>query len=205
MNNEDNRQSSFFAVLSRMKYIYRWSLMRNTERESLSEHSLETAVIAHALAVIGRERFGRCIEPDRVALLAMYHDAPEILTGDMPTPVKYFNPQLRSAYAEVEENAGQRLLEMLPEELRSVYKSLIIPDDNEAEHHRLVKAADKLSALIKCIEERKAGSTEFVSAEKATLAAIHAMEMPEAEYFLETCIPAFSLTLDAALSPSDCE
>ncbi|MBE6760468.1 MAG: 5'-deoxynucleotidase [Ruminococcaceae bacterium] len=188
-------QSGFFAMLSRMKYISRWALMRNTERENLSEHSLETAVIAHALAVLGNARFGRQVNPERVALLAVYHDVPEILTGDMPTPVKYYNPQIREAYGEVERTAGERMLSMLPEDIRESYRSLLIQEEGSLEA-RLVKAADKLSALIKCIEERKAGNMEFVCAQRATEQSLRAMELPEADAFLEEFIPAYSLTLD---------
>ena len=182
---------SFFAMFSRMKYIDRWALMRNTERENLSEHSLETAVIAHALAVLGNTRFGRQVDPERVALLAVYHDVPEILTGDMPTPVKYYSPRIREAYGEVERTAGERMLAMLPEDIRESYRSLLIQEEGTVEA-RLVKAADKLSALIKCIEERKAGNMEFVCAERATEQSLRAMNLPEAEAFL----PAYSLTLD---------
>ena len=196
-NDKGAHGSGFFAMLARMKYISRWALMRNTERENLSEHSLETAFIAHALAVIRRDVFGGSADPERIAVYAMYHDAPEILTGDMPTPVKYFTPGLRSAYAEVEKKAGERLLDMLPEELRPAYRDLLVPDESSYEH-RCVKAADKLSALIKCIEERKAGNMEFSAAERSTLEALRAMDMPEAEYFLENFIPAYSLTLDAS-------
>ena len=188
-------QSGFFAMLSRMKYISRWALMRNTERENLSEHSLETAVIAHALAVLGNSRFGRQVNPERVALLAVYHDVPEILTGDMPTPVKYYNPQIREAYGEVERTAGERMLAMLPDDIREEYRSLLIQEEGSLEA-RLVKAADKLSALIKCIEERKAGNMEFVCAERATEQSLRAMELPEADAFLEEFIPAYALTLD---------
>lgn len=188
-------QSGFFAMLSRMKYISRWALMRNTERENLSEHSLETAVIAHALAVLGNVRFGRSYSPERVALLALYHDTPEILTGDMPTPVKYYNPQLRAAYGEVERTAGERMLAMLPEDMRESYRPLLIQDEGSGEH-RLVKAADKLSALIKCIEERKAGNMEFACAEKATERSLRDMNLPEADAFLAEFIPAYALTLD---------
>ena len=187
--------SSFFAMLSRMKYISRWALMRNTERETLSEHSLETAVLAHALAVLRNTRFGGDVSAERVALLALFHDAPEILTGDMPTPVKYFNPRLRSAYGEVEKASGERLLAMLPEDMRPEYEPLLLSDE-QSEEHRLVKAADKLSALIKCIEERKAGNLEFVSAEKATRAALERMDMPEVGCFIDEFLDAYSLTLD---------
>lgn len=188
-------QSGFFAMLSRMKYISRWALMRNTERENLSEHSLETAIIAHALAVLGNVRFDRGLNPERVALLAVYHDTPEILTGDMPTPVKYYSPQIRAAYSEVERTAGERLLAMLPDDMRDSYRELLIPDEGSLEH-RLVKAADKLSALIKCIEERKAGNMEFVCAERSTEQSLRDMHLPEADAFLEEFIPAYSLTLD---------
>ncbi len=188
-------QSGFFAMLSRMKYISRWALMRNTERENLSEHSLETAVIAHALAVLGNTRFGRQVNPERVALLAVYHDVPEILTGDMPTPVKYFNPQIREAYGEVERTAGERMLSMLPEDIRESYRSLLVQEEGTIEA-RLVKAADKLSALIKCIEERKAGNMEFVCAQRATEQSLREMGLPEADAFLEEFIPAYALTLD---------
>ncbi|MBQ4313054.1 MAG: 5'-deoxynucleotidase [Clostridia bacterium] len=187
--------SSFFAMLSRMKYISRWSLMRNVERESLSEHSMETAVIAHALAVLRNTRFGGNVDADRVALLALYHDISETLTGDMPTPVKYTSPQMRAAYGEVERSASQRLMLMLPEDLRGTYTELICQDE-QTEEHRLVKAADRLSALIKCIEERKAGNRDFASAEKSTLDAIVAMDMPETQVFIEEFLPAYSLTLD---------
>lgn len=188
-------QSGFFAMLSRMKYISRWALMRNTERENLSEHSLETAIIAHALAVLGNVRFGKQFDPERVALLALFHDTPEILTGDMPTPVKYYNPQLREAYGEVERTAGERMLGMLPEDMRDSYRPLLIQDE-ASDEHRLVKAADKLSALIKCIEERKAGNMEFSCAERATEQSLRDMQMPEADAFMAEFIPAYSLTLD---------
>jgi len=188
-------QSGFFAMLSRMKYISRWALMRNTERENLSEHSLETAVIAHALAVLGNERFGRQVSPERVALLAVFHDTPEILTGDMPTPVKYYNPRLREAYGEVERTAGERMLAMLPEDMRESYRPLLLQEEGTIEA-LMVKAADKLSALIKCIEERKAGNMEFVCAQRATEESLRAMKLPEADAFLEEFIPAYSLTLD---------
>lgn len=188
-------KNSFFALLSRMKYISRWALMRNTERENLSEHSLETAMIAHCLAVLRNVRCGGECNPEKVALLAMYHDAPEILTGDMPTPVKYFSKDIRNAYGEVEKASGERLVSMLPEDMREYYQPLLLQEKESAEHE-LVKAADKLSALIKCIEEKKAGNREFLSAETATLASLKKMELPEVEIFLKEFIPAYSLTLD---------
>ena len=187
--------SGFFAMLSRMKYISRWALMRNTEKETLSEHSLETAVIAHALAVLRNTRFGGSVDAEKVALMAIFHDASEIITGDMPTPIKYYSPQLRSMYGEVEQAAGEKLLSMLPDDLQGQYRDLLLQDE-ESEEHLLVKAADKLSALIKCIEERKAGNREFANAEDTTLAAVKAMNLPEAEAFLEEFLPAYALTLD---------
>lgn len=188
-------ESGFFAMLSRMKYISRWALMRNTENETLSEHSLETAVIAHALAVLRNTRFGGSVDPSKVALLAIFHDATEIITGDMPTPIKYYSPELRSMYGEVEQAAGEKLLSMLPEELRGQYRDLLLPDEGSDEHI-LVKAADKLSALIKCIEERKAGNLEFSNAEATTRKAIERMSLPEAQVFMQEFLPAYSLTLD---------
>lgn len=188
--------SSFFAMLSRMKYISRWALMRNTDNETLSEHTLETAYLAHALAELHNTRFGGSVDCGRIVLMAMYHDVPEILTGDMPTPVKYFNSQLRAAYGEVERAAEGQLLCALPDDLRPCYEPLIREELHSDIEHRFVKAADKLSALIKCIEERKAGNMEFVTAEQSTLASLHRMEMPEVECFLEEFLPAYSLTLD---------
>lgn len=185
---------SFFAMMSRMKYINRWALMRNTSYESLSEHSLEVAVIAQALAVIRNTRFGGNLSPDRAAALALFHDAPEILTGDMPTPVKYYDEDIRQAYKRVEAASVEKLLSMLPEDMRSPYRELLSPDDTE--YKKIIKAADKLSALIKCIEERRAGNMEFISAEASTLALINQCGVPEAEVFLQEFIPAYSRTLD---------
>lgn len=186
----------FFAVISRMKYINRWALMRNTINENISEHSLEVAFIAHALALIRNERFGGSINTERCALLAMYHDTTEIITGDLPTPIKYYSKEIRGAYDEVEQKAQSTLLSYLPDDLKKYYRPLLSPDDTEAELWRLVKGADKLSALIKCIEERNMGNLDFASAEKATLEAIHKLDLPEAEVFLEEFIPAYGLTLD---------
>lgn len=186
----------FFAMLSRMKYINRWGLMRNTQTENIAEHSLDVAIIAHALAVIRNKKFGGDLNPERAALLGAFHDASEIMTGDLPTPVKYFNAELREAYRQVEELSARRLLSMLPEELRSEYESVLSPQDDEHELWKIVKAADKLSALIKCIEEEKAGNREFSQAQTAAQEALGAMAMPEVDYFMENMLPAYRLTLD---------
>lgn len=186
---------SFFALISRMRYIGRWGLMRSSIPENVQEHSHMVAVIAHALGVIRREVFGRECDPNALAAAALFHDAPEIITGDMPTPVKYHSGALTAAYKEVERGAAEKLVSMLPVELRGAYEPLISGDVGE-ENEQLVKAADRLSAYIKCIEERKAGNLEFLSAERQTLERIRSMGLPEAEYFLEHFIPAFELDLD---------
>ncbi len=188
-------KSNFFAFASRIKYINRWALMRNTTYETLSQHSYEVATLAHALAVIGNRRLGKSYDAARAALLGLYHDTPEIITGDMPTPVKYYSPDMREAFATVERHAGDRLLSMLPADLRPDYQSLL-SEEGEAELHKLVKAADKLSAYIKCIEERKAGNTEFSAAEKSTEKALRALDCPELQIFTEEFLPAYSLPLD---------
>ena len=187
---------SFFAMLSRMKNIRRWALMRNTRSENICEHSHEVAVIAHALALLTNRHYGGNVDAEKCVMLAVYHDVPEILTGDMPTPVKYYNPAIREAYRQVEESACDKLLEMLPDDLREEYNKLIRPQDSNSEEMRLVKAADKLSALIKCIEETSQGNREFISARRATEQAIREMGVPAADEFLETYIPAYELTLD---------
>lgn len=188
--------SSFFSMISRMKYIDRWALMRNTYSENLSEHSLETAIIAHALAVIRNKRFGGTVNAERAALLALYHDVPEVITGDMPTPVKYFSDDIHNAYSEVECAAERRLLEMLPDDLIEEYHSLITHENEDEELLRIVKCADKLSALIKCIEEEKACNKEFSSARISIERAIREMNLSEGIEFLEIFIPSFELTLD---------
>lgn len=186
----------FFAMISRMKYIDRWALMRNTLNESLDSHSKEVAVIAHALAVIGNKRFGKKYNPDRAAVLGLYHDAHEIITGDMPTPVKYQNNDILTAFKAVEDSANEKLLEKLPDDLREEFAGLLTFDGEDEEMKNLVKAADRISALIKCIEERKAGNTEFKEAEKATLKRIEKMNVPEAQVFIKEFLPAYDLTLD---------
>ena len=186
---------NFFAFISRMRYISRWGLMRNTFRENIQEHSHMVAVIAHALAVIRRDVYGGEIDPGLAAAAALYHDAPEILTGDLPTPVKYYNPEIRDAYKQVETISAQKLLSMLPEDLRPAYAPLL-REDCGAELQAVVKAADKFSAYIKCVEELKAGNTEFKQAEEQTRAILEQSTLPEVGYFMEHFMPAFGLTLD---------
>ena len=194
---------NFFATLSRMKYIDRWALMRNARTETLSEHALDVAMIAHALCVIGNVRFGRSLNADRAALIGLYHDASEIITGDMPTPVKYFNRDIRDAYKEVEHVAEMRLMRQLPEDMRAVYAEIFGEASAEEEQYmrRLVKAADKLSALIKCMEETGAGNGEFRTAQIATLRSVESLaeEMPEVKVFLEEFLPPYGSTLDELL------
>ena len=187
---------NFFAMLARMKYINRWGLMRNTITENIAEHSLDTAIIAHGLAVIGNTYFGKHLDEERIAVLAMIHDTTEIITGDLPPPIKYFAPEIKIAYKNVEAAAGNKLLLALPKEMRPVYKPILHGEDEEKELWRYVKAADKISALIKCVEEKRMGNMDFEQAEKATIDSIREMKMQEADYFLETFLPAYSLTLD---------
>ena len=187
-------KSHFFAYISRMRFIQRWALMRNTAPENVQEHSHQVAVLAHALAVLRNEKFGGHVDPGAVAVAALHHDASEILTGDMPTPIKYDNPAIRTAYKDVEAVAEHKLLNMLPEELRGVYAPILTVEDPEIE--ALVKEADKLSAYIKCVEELKAGNNEFREAAAQTRKALESYGMPEVESFLETFMDSFSLTLD---------
>ena len=187
-------KSHFFAYISRMRFIQRWALMRNTAPENVQEHSHQAAVLAHALAVIRNEKFGGCVDAGAVAAAALYHDASEILTGDMPTPIKYGNPAIRSAYKDVEALAERKLLTMLPRELQSAYTPVLTEVPQEVE--TLVKAADKLSAYIKCVEELKAGNSEFREAAAQTRSALESYGLPEVTYFLETFMDSFSLTLD---------
>ena len=187
-------KSHFFAYISRMRFIQRWALMRNTAPENVQEHSHQVAVLAHALAVIRNEKFGGQVDAGQVAVVALYHDASEILTGDMPTPIKYFNPTIRTAYKDVEAMAEGKLVELLPEEFRNTYADILSNPDTEIA--RLVKAADKLSAYIKCVEELKAGNLEFREAAAQTLSDLESYGLPEVGYFLETFMESFSLTLD---------
>ena len=187
--------NEFYALMSRMRYITRWGLMRNTFSENIQEHSHQVAVLAHALALIRRDILHLPTpDPDRCAVAALYHDASEILTGDLPTPIKYYNPDIKAAYKQVERVAGNRLLDMLPEQLRSSYEHLVLEDDQELAP--FVKGADKLSAYIKCVEEQKAGNTEFDSAAQMTMQALKDMNREEMNWFLDNCLSAFSLNLD---------
>jgi 5'-deoxynucleotidase len=188
--------SHFFAYLSRMKFIRRWGLMHSTHPENIQEHSLQVALVAHALAVIRNELYGGAVDPNRVALLALYHDAHEVLTGDLPTPVKYFNPDIAASYHAIEAAAQLRLLGMLPDALRPAYAALFSQAHADSAAAELVEAADKLCAYLKCLEERAAGNPEFANAEQTLHARIAQFTLPEVRYFLDTFVPSFSLTLD---------
>ena len=185
--------NNFYAVMSRMKNIYRWGLMRNTKTENLSEHSFEVAQIAHALAIINNKRFGGRIDPNFTAVAAMYHDSSEIITGDMPTPIKYYNQEIKDAYKQIEAAAEKQLREMLPEDFKEDFLKIYAPDP---ETKRIIKAADKISALIKCTEELNMGNREFSDAEKSVRKAIENMNLPEADVFMKEFMPGFSLSLD---------
>ena len=187
--------NEFYALMGRMRYITRWGLMRNTFSENIQEHSHQVAVLAHALALIRKEILHLDgPDPDKCAVAALYHDASEILTGDLPTPIKYYNPDIKSAYKQVEHIAGERLLDMLPQQLRQVYAPLVHEEDELVTP--IVKAADKLSAYIKCVEEQKAGNTEFDSAAQLSMEALRKMAMPEMDWFIDNCLEPFSLNLD---------
>jgi len=186
----------FFAYLSRMKFINRWGLMHNTYPENIQEHSLRVAMIAHALAIIRNRVFGGAVNPERTAVLALFHDASEVLTGDLPAPIKNFNPEIKTAYKAIEAAAGRKLLQMLPDVLQADYRGLFVGDDADHEHRELVTAADKLCAYLKCLEEIGAGNPEFAKAEKTLRASLEALALPEVRYFLDTFAPSFRLTLD---------
>ena len=186
--------NSFFALIFRQKYIKRWGLMRNSTDESLAEHASETAILTHALATLGNKYFGKSYDIERAVTLAVFHDTCEVYTGDLPTPIKYFSEEMRENYKAIEKNAANVLLSHLPEELRPDYRALLEGDEDPL--YRLVKAADKLAALVKCIEEEKSGNTEFTAAKVSTLASIESMHMEEADYFIREFLPAFTLTLD---------
>ena len=184
----------FFALLSRMRYITRWGLMRNSYSENIQEHSHMVAVLAHGLALIRRDILGLDAEPELCATAALYHDASEIYTGDLPTPIKYYNPEIKEAYKQVEHISGTKLLKLLPEELRASYAPLVYEEKGSV--NTIVKAADKLSAHIKCVEELKAGNREFESAAAQTKQALVDMDLPELNWFIAHCLPAFSRNLD---------
>ena len=190
------KNNHFYAMLSRMKYINRWGLMRNTMTENISEHSQEVALVAHALGVINNEEFGGNINAERLAVMGIYHDATEIITGDMPTPVKYYNPIIRNAYREVENVAKEELLKGLPENYRKHYDLLLTESEEEKELWKFVKAADKICAYLKCIEEKRMGNCDFERAEASILEAIRALEMPEVDFFIENYLPAYKMTID---------
>ena len=188
--------NSFFAMMSRMKYIDRWALMRNSRQENLSEHSLEVSMIAHALAVIGNTCLGKQLDARKAAVLGMYHDATEIITGYMPTPVKYYNPQIKTTYKDIERQAARSLLSMLPETMREAYREIFEKQEEDAYLWKLVKAADKLSAYIKCVEEEQAGNREFLSAKEMALETVKKLALPETELFLQYFIDAYGKNLD---------
>ena len=184
----------FFAYMNRMKYIRRWGLMRNTQAENDMEHAFQTAMIAHAIALLGNARYRRDYDAEHIMALAMYHDASEVITGDLPTPVKHNNPVIRE-YHRLEAIADQRLLRMLPEDIRPTYEALIGTEEKGVEW-RIVKAADKISAYIKCMEERKMGNREFAEAETSTLSAIRRIDLPEVQDFMDDFVPGFGMSLD---------
>ena len=194
MENETVKYNSFYALAFRQKYIRRWGLMRNTMTENLSEHAMETAVLAHALALIGNKIYSKNYDADRIATLALFHDVPEVFTGDLPTPVKYFDKNSRESYRQIEDMAIENLLSKLPEELRPCYASIF--EGGSDEEHRLIKAADKLTAYIKCIEEEKCGNSEFLSAKVSTAQSLEAMHCEELDYFMKHMLPAFAMTID---------
>ena len=189
-------QSHFFAMMARMKYIERWALMKNSEVENISEHSMEVAMISHALAVIGNVRFQKNLNTEKAALIGLYHDCTEIITGDMPTPIKYYSEDIENAFKEIEDKAAGKLLAMLPEDMREYYEDLLFPASEDAYLWKLKKAADKLSALIKCIKEEKYGNTEFTSAKRTLEQSVLDLHLEAAEVFCEEFLPSYYKTLD---------
>lgn len=190
------KQSHFYAYMARMKFVKRWNLRRNTREENDQEHSLQVAMIAHALAVIRRKRYGGEVDMEKVMLLAVYHEAPEVITGDVATPIKYFNPGIKNAFKDIEKIASRKLMEYLPEDLREDYEPLLLPDES-TEEWKLVKAADRISAYLKCLEEEGYGNNEFAAAKENIAQSIEKMNIPEAKDFLEEFAPSFALPLDA--------
>lgn len=189
-------QSHFFAHLSRLKLINRWPLMRNVRTENVSEHSLQVAMVAHALAVIKNQKFNGSLNADRIAMLALYHDASEVLTGDLPTPVKYYNAQIAHEYKQIEKIARQKLIDMLPPELQDAYRPLLDEHEHSEQEQAVVKQADALCAYLKCLEELSAGNKEFVLAKARLEKTLAQRRSPEMDYFIEVFIPSFSLSLD---------
>ena len=185
----------FFAYINRMKYINRWGLMRNTDTENIQEHSLQVAILAHALCIIKNKYFGGNINADRSCVYALYHDANEIITGDLPTPVKYFNPQIKESYRKIEDISKEKLVSMLPEDMQDEYRSILFYEEDD-EYRDIIRAADKLSAYIKCVEEVKAGNKEFLQAKESIYNVLVDMNLPELEYFMEHFLPSYSLSLD---------
>lgn len=190
------KEYNFFAYISRMKNINRWALMRNTTNENIQEHSYEVAVIAHALCIIANKKFDGKYNPERAVMYALFHDTNEIITGDLPTPVKYFNPEIKKAYGLLEDISKEKLISMLPGYMKDEYRDLFFYEEKDPDYYPIIKAADKISAYIKCVEEGKAGNSEFRKAESATKAAVRDMKVPAADYFLDRFLPAYTLTLD---------
>lgn len=196
-------RSNFFAMLSRMKYVNRWGLMRNLHHESIAEHTMDVIFLSHALVVIANTYFGSALDEGRVVLLAAFHDAPEIMTGDMPTPVKYFDPEIRAAYGKVEDAVISKMISSLPEEMQLSYDSLFNGFEDEDDLlFQYVKAADKLSALIKCIEEEKMGNADFKTAKASTMKILEDLHMPEVDFFIDNFLPGYDLTLDEQTAPA---
>ena len=187
--------SKFFAFLNRMKYIRRWSLMRSVREENIMEHSLEVSILAHALAVIKNKMFGGQVNIEKVVLLAQYHEVGEVITGDLPTPIKYFNPEIKNAYKDLEALASKKILETLPDSIKQEYEQYVLPDEN-SEEYKIVKGADRLSAYLKCVEELKAGNTEFKKAKRTILSDLKNLKREEIDYYLKEFAPAYELTLD---------
>jgi 5'-deoxynucleotidase len=199
---ESARGFHFFSYISRMKLIDRWSLMRCTQRENVQEHSLQVAIIAHALTLIKNKYFAGQLSPEKIALYALYHDSSEVLTGDLPTPIKYHSEEIRNAYQEIESNAVEQLLKLLPNDLRPDYRNLLSIPEEEVEARKIVKAADTISAYIKCLEEEAAGNNEFSRAKKAIGDKLTSFcAQPEVDYFVKNFVPSFSLTLDEISRP----
>ena len=190
------KSSHFFAYLSRMKFIHRWGLMRNTRVENIQEHSLQVAMIAHALALIRNRLFAGGLDPERVMVLAVYHDVSEVITGDLPTPLKYFNPEISRAYSEIEQVARRKLWDMIPAELKADYRTVLFQENADTEGWKVVKAADKISAYVKCLEELKAGNQEFAKAKDSIAREIARLKLPEVDYFMREFVHSFALALD---------